>query len=200
MKAQAPFYEWGNLNGDNCSLWHRHSYHFLWHIHPASPQHALFSPFSPFPHFLSIALIFSLQVAIAISLASFMVGALSTGILWFIHSRALRAKSVWWWLSTSLPLYYYSESFPLERIICLKYWRWARCAQEQLRITCEGTELVGLSPNTTTINHTSNGATTGWSSLRLGNGLEVLSQDQFTQVPFAGGDHNGNCPTCPLVS
>ena len=34
------------------------------------------------------------QVAIAISLASFMVGALSTGVLWFIHSRALRAKSV----------------------------------------------------------------------------------------------------------
>ena len=31
-------------------------------------------------------------------------------------------------------------------------------------------------------------------------GSEVLSQDQFTQVPFAGGDHNGNCPTCPLVS
>ena len=67
-------------------------------------------------------------------------------------------------------------------------------------MACEGTELVGLSPNTTTINHTSNGATTGWSSLRLENGLEVLSQDQFTQVPFAGGDHNGNCPTCPLVS
>jgi len=77
------------------------------------------------------------EVAIAISLASFMVGALSTGVLWFIHSRALRAKS------------------------------------EQLRIACEGTELVGLSP--TTNNHTSNGTA-------------------------IGGDHNGNCPACPLVS
>ena len=38
--------------------------------------------------------LFPAQVAIAISLASFMVGALSTGVLWFIHSRALRAKSV----------------------------------------------------------------------------------------------------------
>jgi len=77
------------------------------------------------------------EVAIAISLASFMVGALSTGVLWFIHSRALRAKS------------------------------------EQLRIACEGTELVGLSQ--TTNNHTSNGTA-------------------------IGGDHNGNCPACPLVS
>lgn len=50
-----------------------------------------------------------------------------------------------------------------------------RAKSEQLRMACEGSELVGLSPNTTTINHTSNGATTG-------------------------GDHNGNCPTCPLVS
>ena len=34
------------------------------------------------------------EVAVAISLASFLVGALSTGVLWFLHSRALRAKSV----------------------------------------------------------------------------------------------------------
>jgi len=78
------------------------------------------------------------EVAIAISLASFMVGALSTGVLWFIHSRALRAKS------------------------------------EQLRIACEGTELVGLSPGTN--NHANS------------NGVA------------RGGDHNGNCPACPLVS
>jgi len=78
------------------------------------------------------------EVAIAISLASFMVGALSTGVLWFIHSRALRAKS------------------------------------EQLRIACEGTELVGLSPSPN--QHISNGTAAG------------------------GGDHNGNCPACPLVS
>jgi hypothetical protein len=36
------------------------------------------------------------EVAIAISLASFLVGALSTGVLWFLHNRALRAKSVCW--------------------------------------------------------------------------------------------------------
>ena len=44
-------------------------------------------------------------------------------------------------------------------------------------MACEGSELVGLSPNTTTINHTSNGATTGWSlwsSLRHGNGLNRI--------------------------
>ena len=34
------------------------------------------------------------EVAVAISFASFLVGALSTGVLWFLHSRALRAKSV----------------------------------------------------------------------------------------------------------
>ena len=44
-------------------------------------------------------------------------------------------------------------------------------------MACEGSELVGLSPNTTTINHTSNGATTGWSlwsTLRHGNGLNRI--------------------------
>jgi len=49
-----------------------------------------------------------------------------------------------------------------------------RAKSEQLRIACEGTELVGLSP-TTANNLTSNGAA-------------------------RGGDHNGNCPSCPLVS
>ena len=34
------------------------------------------------------------EVAIAIALASFIVGALSTGVLWFLHSRAMQAKSV----------------------------------------------------------------------------------------------------------
>jgi hypothetical protein len=49
-----------------------------------------------------------------------------------------------------------------------------RAKSEQLRIACEGTELVGLSPNTAN-NHPSNAA---------------------ARV----GDHNGNCPACPLVS
>ena len=34
------------------------------------------------------------EVAVAIALASFIVGAMSTGVLWFLHSRAMRAKSV----------------------------------------------------------------------------------------------------------
>jgi len=33
------------------------------------------------------------EVAVAIALASFIVGAMSTGVLWFLHSRAMRAKS-----------------------------------------------------------------------------------------------------------
>ena len=34
------------------------------------------------------------EIAVAIALASFIVGAMSTGVLWFLHSRAMRAKSV----------------------------------------------------------------------------------------------------------
>ena len=34
------------------------------------------------------------EVAIAIALASFIVGAMSTGVLWFLHSKAMQAKSV----------------------------------------------------------------------------------------------------------
>jgi len=34
------------------------------------------------------------EVAVAIALASFIVGAMSTGVLWFLHSRAMRAKSL----------------------------------------------------------------------------------------------------------
>jgi hypothetical protein len=33
------------------------------------------------------------EIAVAIALASFIVGAMSTGVLWFLHSRAMRAKS-----------------------------------------------------------------------------------------------------------
>lgn len=34
------------------------------------------------------------EVAVAIALASFIVGAMSTGVLWFLHSKAMQAKSV----------------------------------------------------------------------------------------------------------
>ena len=34
------------------------------------------------------------EVAVAIALASFLVGAMSTGVLWFLHSKAMQAKSV----------------------------------------------------------------------------------------------------------
>ena len=34
------------------------------------------------------------EVAVAIALASFIVGAMSTGVLWFLHSRAMQAKAV----------------------------------------------------------------------------------------------------------
>jgi len=34
------------------------------------------------------------EIAVAIALASFIVGAMSTGVLWFLHSRAMRAKSL----------------------------------------------------------------------------------------------------------
>ena len=34
------------------------------------------------------------EVAVAIALASFIVGAMSTGVLWFLHSRAMLAKAV----------------------------------------------------------------------------------------------------------
>ena len=34
------------------------------------------------------------EVAIAIALASFLVGAMSTGVLWFLHSKAMEAKAV----------------------------------------------------------------------------------------------------------
>jgi hypothetical protein len=36
----------------------------------------------------------TVEVAVAISVASFIVGAASTGVLWLLHSRALRNKSV----------------------------------------------------------------------------------------------------------
>ena len=36
------------------------------------------------------------EVAIAIALASFIVGAMSTGVLWFLHSKAMQAKTVSW--------------------------------------------------------------------------------------------------------
>ena len=35
-----------------------------------------------------------LEGAVAIALASFLVGAMSTGVLWFLHSKAMQAKSV----------------------------------------------------------------------------------------------------------
>ncbi len=34
------------------------------------------------------------EVAVAIALASFIVGAMSTGVLWFLHSKAMQAKAV----------------------------------------------------------------------------------------------------------
>ena len=34
------------------------------------------------------------EVAVAIALASFIVGAMSTGVLWFLHSKAMQAKTV----------------------------------------------------------------------------------------------------------
>ena len=57
---------------------------------------------------------YTIQVAIAISLASFMVGALSTGVLWFIHSRALRAKSV---RLVTMMMRVYSWDFSLTSIV-----------------------------------------------------------------------------------
>ena len=36
----------------------------------------------------------TVEVAVAISLASFLVGAGSTGVLWFIHSKAEKVKTV----------------------------------------------------------------------------------------------------------
>lgn len=36
----------------------------------------------------------TVEVAVAISLASFLVGASSTGVLWFIHSKAEKVKTV----------------------------------------------------------------------------------------------------------
>jgi hypothetical protein len=36
----------------------------------------------------------TVEVAVAISVASFLVGAASTGVLWLLHSRAIRIKSV----------------------------------------------------------------------------------------------------------
>ena len=36
----------------------------------------------------------TIEVAVAISLASFLVGAGSTGVLWFIHSKAEKVKTV----------------------------------------------------------------------------------------------------------
>ena len=99
-----------------------------------------------------------MQVAIAISLASFMVGALSTGVLWFIHSRALRAKSVGY-PNFSLDSIN-SSGIGIARILRDDLATCKKLIQEQLRIACEGTELVGLSPGTN--NHTiSNGAPLG---------------------------------------
>jgi len=78
-------------------------------------------------------------VAVAISLASFLVGALSTGVLWFLHSQALRAKS----------------------------------AQLRNILSVEGSELQPMT-----------GLTSG----------SAPSPSHITS-----GDHNGNCPACPLV-
>ena len=36
----------------------------------------------------------TVEVAVAIAVASFLVGAASTGVLWLLHSRAVRLKSV----------------------------------------------------------------------------------------------------------
>ena len=89
------------------------------------------------------------EVAVAISLASFLVGALSTGVLWFLHSRALRAKS------------------------------------DQLRsvlaTTEAGTELQSM------LVKPSRGGKPSPPS------LPSSGQGGIT------GDHNGNCPACPLV-
>ena len=102
----------------------------------------------------------NMQVAIAISLASFMVGALSTGVLWFIHSRALRAKSVGYPNFSLDSINSSGIGIGIARILRDDLATCKKLIQEQLRIACEGTELVGLSPGTN--NHTiSNGAPIG---------------------------------------
>jgi hypothetical protein len=102
------------------------------------------------------------EVAIAISLASFLVGALSTGVLWFLHSRALRAKSVCSHCTVG-GVGRVQEHAVQERAV-----------QEQLRsvLAGDGTELHSM----------------------LGSGG---GGPPGTTSP---GDHNGNCPTCPLVA
>ena len=109
-----------------------------------------------------LLLMLCMQVAIAISLASFIVGALSTGVLWFIHSRALRAKSVRL-SSCSYQMTMMITSQHLAAIVIIGILSYnienEWMIQEQLRIACEGTELVGLSPATN--NHTSNGTAIG---------------------------------------
>ena len=113
------------------------------------------------------------EVAVAIALASFMVGAMSTGVLWYLHNRALQAKAV------SRHPHYWLQHNPTYQ--CRP--------QMQNRLTTSSGETPG------------GDATELHAMISLDSSTSPRCRQTNSLSP-SNGDHNGNvnCVTCPLVT